>query len=66
VKYLKHLKHRLATCVFCHCNVKTRHLKQMSEMPETLESICNIQIYFCNVQMKHLKQKSKTHETLET
>jgi hypothetical protein len=35
-------------------------------MPETLESICNIQIYFCNVQMKHLKQKSKTHETLET
>jgi hypothetical protein len=35
-------------------------------MPETLENICNIQIYFCNIQMKHLKQTSKTSETLNT
>jgi hypothetical protein len=49
MKHVKHLKHRLATCVFCHCNIyniqiyfcniQMKHLKQRCETPETLENI---------------------------
>jgi hypothetical protein len=65
---MKQLKYRLATCVYCHCNIcnnsiyfcniQMKHLKYKSKTPEKLENICNIQIYFCNVQIKHLETKS--------
>jgi hypothetical protein len=55
---LQHMQHPALLLQHPNETFKTKY-----EMPETLENICNIYIYFCNIRKKHLKQKSKTPKT---
>jgi hypothetical protein len=59
MKHMKQLKHKLETCVYCHCNI--------CNIPDWLlqhsdKNTWNISLKY----LKHLKHESETPETLET